>query len=92
MQYENCYRGDDGKFYSHVPLEVTIQTEVVLATYTKEEMDKLYENAPQMLIEFKEAIQANHIRIVPEAILLGTLKVLPQSSDNEIAMSERSER
>lgn len=92
MQYENCYRGDDGRFYSHVPFEVTIRTEALLATHTKEEMDKLYENDPRMLADFKEAIQADHIRIVPEAILLDTLKVLPVSSDEEIAMSERSER
>ena len=80
MQYENCYRGDDGKFYSHVPLEITIQTEVLLATHTKEEMDKLYENDPQVLIDFKEAIQADHVDITPKAILVDTLKVLPHSS------------
>lgn len=81
MQYENCYRGDDGKFYSHVPLEVTIQTRVLLATHTKEEMDKVYENDPQVLIDFKEAIQADHVDITPEAILLDTLKVLPVSTE-----------
>ena len=81
MQYENCYRGDDGKFYSHVPLEVTIQTRVLLATHTKEEMDKVYENDPQVLIDFKEAIQADHVDITPETILLDTLKVLPESTE-----------
>ena len=81
MQYENCYRGDDGKFYSHVPLEVTIQTRVLLATHTKEEMYKVYENDPQVLIDFKKAIQADHVDITPEAILLDTLKVLPASTD-----------